>query len=140
MFAERRFNNDLVRLIARRQRLEAAFDEEVKNARAIKPVGTKVDEIESRRQWELELIYDEIGVVSSRFWQKQADIFQVAVPNDWISSRQLGETYLSRAATAQIRSDIRIERKAKWEWWQSRVTLVLSIFGSVVALFAYFKK
>jgi hypothetical protein len=55
-------------------------------------------------------------------------------------SAQLGQFFLSRAATAQIRTDIRNEKKAKWDWWQARVTLVLSIFGSVIGLLAYFKK
>jgi hypothetical protein len=140
MFEEYKFQRQLRALLKRRERTVASYDANLAKARSEKQKSDKIYEIQERRDFEVTLVNDEIGVLSSKFWLDRAHIYQVAVPDNWEMSAQLGQSFLSRAATAQIRTDIRNEKKAKWDWWQARVTLVLSIFGSVIGLLAYFKK
>lgn len=142
MFEHVKYRYQLAKKLRKHRQTDAAFDEEVKAAKAAKRTAD-LHEIDHRRRWELETINDEIGILSSRYWQARAHRYQVGLPNgadNWIHSRQLGESYLSTGATAKIRADIRAEQKATWDWWQSRVTLVLSIFGSVIGVLAYIKK
>jgi hypothetical protein len=48
--------------------------------------------------------------------------------------------HLSAAGITKLRSEIRAEKKARWESWQSRLTLALALIGSIFGVLAYFTK
>lgn len=86
----------------------------------------------------------EIGVFRSKYLVEQAYLHHVPIPEDdesWVTARYLGGAkFLTPEAAMKLRADIRVEHKANWDYWQNRVTLVLAVVGSVVAVLAYFRK
>jgi hypothetical protein len=48
--------------------------------------------------------------------------------------------YLTPAGILKIRADIRAEKKARWDFWQSRVTFALAIVGAIFGVLAFFKR
>lgn len=104
------------------------------------------DDVENLRNYEhMELSFadEEIDIDNSDYLIAHAHRHLVPLPQGdefWDKSEAFSRRYLSRKGAAQVRNDIRAEKKAMWDWWQGRVTLVLSIFGSVIGLLAYFKK
>jgi hypothetical protein len=85
----------------------------------------------------------EIAAFRSDYLIEQAYLYHVPVPPDeesWGRARYLGKEVLSPEAAMELRAKIRVEQKANWEFWQTRVTLALAIIGSVFGLLAFFKK
>lgn len=51
--------------------------------------------------------------------------------------------HLSRKGAAKLRSDIRSEQKARWDYWQSRLQLVgtvMGIIGGLMGALAFFRQ
>ncbi|MDB5616174.1 hypothetical protein [Tardiphaga sp.] len=77
---------------------------------------------------------------------EQANIYHVPTPgneDDWEShafATTDEERYLTASAAQKLRSDIRAEQKADWDYWANRVTLALALIGSIFGVLAFFKK
>lgn len=92
---------------------------------------------------------DWIAVLQSRHLMNQADRLQIPAPNRLTAPDKWMQTWdydhcLTLSAAAQLRTEIRNERKARQEIWHSRVTLVVSLIttatglvGVVIGLLAY---
>jgi hypothetical protein len=118
------------------------FDRDIKSARSKKD-HNEVENLQNYQHMELRFVEDEIDMDNSDYLIGLAQKYLVPLPQGeefWTHSEAFGRGYLSRKGAAQVRSDIRAERKAMWDYWQARVTLVLSVFGSVIGVLAYFKK
>lgn len=103
----------------------------------------EVESLKNYQHMELSFVDEEIDIDNSDYIIALAHRYLVPLPEGdehWQKSEAFGRGYLSRKGAAQVRNDIRAERKAMWDYWQARITLVLSVFGSVVALLAYFKR
>jgi len=104
------------------------------------------DEVESLRNYqhmELRFVDEEIDIDNSDYLIARAHRYFVPLPQGdefWDKSDAFGRGYLSREGATQVRTDIRAEKKAIWDYWQARVTLALAITGSIFGVLAYFKK
>ena len=82
----------------------------------------------------------------SKYLLAQAVKFHVPIPNkeeDWQQHRfavEEDDRYLTPAAAQKLRADIRAEQKADWDYWANRVTLALSLIGSIFGVLAFFRK
>lgn len=102
--------------------------------------------MEARRfQGKEELILTQhVAVFTSEHLVKQAYLLQIPVTeneDDWLNARYAGhKRYLSQEAAQKLRKEILFEQKARWEYWQGRITLCISVVALVVAFLAYAKK
>jgi G:T/U-mismatch repair DNA glycosylase len=67
MFEEYKFQRQLRALLKRRERTVASYDANLAKARSEKQKSDKIYEIQERRDFEVTLVNDEIGVLSSKF-------------------------------------------------------------------------
>jgi hypothetical protein len=117
------------RALRHRERRRRDFARDVKRAREKK----EHDEVESLRNYEhmkLQFLDEEIDIESSDYLIARAHLYLVPLPPHgeefWDKSEAFGRGYLSRKGAAQVRADIRAEKKAMWDYWQARVTLALA--------------
>lgn len=106
----------------------------------------KRDTLEYEHMWEQQQIEEQRArYISDTVWRKARRLYLETPPltgrdddRNWTKSRNFfGQSYLSRAAVADLRARIRAERKARWEpllLWSGWVAAI----GSWVAIF--FKK
>jgi hypothetical protein len=147
------FQFKLRRLQARRWRERRYFRRERRkletraDAGEALPLVGKRDPIDASHIHEeaaVRLVNDEINVLITTHLLDQAERFIVPSPEpndkDSWTKDYAGHFHLTMAAIARIRSDIRNERKARWEYWQGRVTLALAIVGSIFGVVAYFRR
>lgn len=59
---------------------------------------------------------------------------------EWVQSRIFGFWYLSPAAFGRVRPGVRAEKKASWDYWQSRIALLIGLLGALIGVLAYLKK
>jgi hypothetical protein len=94
---------------------------------------------------ELRFVDDEISIAVSQRLCRQADHYRVPVPlgkEDWEDSSIFGTRFLSPVGASKLRTDLRVEQKARWDYWQSRVQFagtVIGIIGGIMGALAYFK-
>jgi hypothetical protein len=73
---------------------------------------------------ELRFVDHEIGIAESRRLCRQADHYRVPVPqgkDDWEESSIFGTRFLSPVGASKLRTDLRVEQKARWDYWQTRI-------------------
>jgi len=100
-------------LIVQRERRNEMFDSQIR--------ALMTSRLVDRAQWYIVPVPD----------QKDKEYWDSDTRNNW---------YLTPSGVAKIRSDIRTEQKARWDFWQSRLALSLAIIGSIFGVLAYFKK
>jgi hypothetical protein len=130
------------RALRHRESRKRDFTRDIKRAQKEKN-NDAVESLRAYQDFELNFADEEIDLDNSDYLVARAHRYLVPLPQEdecWSKSQAFGRGYLNRKGAAQVRADIRAEQKAMWDWWQARVTLVLSIFGSVIGLLAYFKK
>ncbi|MET4361281.1 hypothetical protein ABIB06_001857 [Bradyrhizobium sp. LB8.2] len=103
------------------------------------------DELRHDEQFELEEWDEEIDQLTTRHLREQARRLIVPLPaiddeKAWFESKMFGFRLLTPEGVKIVRSDIRTEQKARWEFWQTRVTLGLALIGSVFGILAFFRK
>lgn len=139
-----KFQRGLKKSLKRKREIEALYAKELSDARRNGVPPDAIRQIEHRMHWEVELVDDEMSWATSQYWVEKANRYQTPLPDadtdGWEGSHQLNVTYLSRKGVAQVRADVRAERKATWEYWQQRLTLVLGVAGSIFGGLAYFRK
>src|ERR1700722_18027395 len=129
----------------RKKRTFKVFSKQIATA---KKAGYETEKVASLRRDEYEeirFIDDEIGIAESRRLCKQASHYLIAVPqgeDDWEESSIFGTRFLTRSGASKLRTDLRVEQKAKWDYWQTRISLlgiVVGIIGGIMGALAYFK-
>jgi hypothetical protein len=130
----------------RRTLILRAYAKDIAAAKEAKKSATEIYKIESDEHEELRFVEDERDVAESQRLCALAFHYRVPIPQaegDWEQSRIFGMRHLSRAAAAKVRTDIRVEQKAKWDYWQSRLQLVgtvVGIVGGLMGALAFFKQ
>lgn len=94
------------------------------------------EELRSREKFDLDEWDEEISQLTTEQLVASARNLIVPLPpyedeKAWFVSKMFGYRLLTREGVKTVRADIRSERKAQWEFWQTRVTLVLAVIGSV---------
>jgi len=118
-----------------------------KDLAAAKKAGNpKREDILRNEHEELRFIDDEIGIEESQRLCRKAAHYRIPVPrgeeDDWEESRIFGSRFLTRSGASKLRTDLRIEQKARWDYWQTRISLlgsVVGIIGGIMGALAYFK-
>jgi hypothetical protein len=100
-------------------------------------------------QFELEEWDDEINSITTGYLLSQARRLILPIPNaddDWFVSETFGSRYLTPATVTKLRADIRAERKARWELFQSHAVLVISlttaltgVLGAAIGFLSFMK-
>jgi hypothetical protein len=122
---------------------------EVKSAnddRVADPMLSDEEVMEARRFQGSEeaMLTQHVAVFTSEHLVKQAYLLQIPITEnegDWLNARYVNhKRYLSQEAAQKLRDEIRSEQKARWEYWQGRITLCISVVALIVAFLAYVKK
>lgn len=127
----------LKRMQRGRARIADVFDRDIAAAKKNKVDWKKLNKIRDDEHFELSFADDEIGVFESDFLARQATRYRIPVPQDegdWQESTPFGRRFLSRQGATKLRNSLRAERKAIWEYWQSRIALIASVVGIVGGL------
>ena len=133
---------DMRKTLRHRERRRCEFERDINIARQKKDR----DEMESLRNYqhmELQFADEEIDLDNSDHLIARAHRYLVPLPQGegfWDRSEAYGRGYLTRKGAAQVRADIRAEKKAMWDYWQARMTLALALIGSIFGVLAFFKK
>ena len=103
------------------------------------------DEMRSREQFEVEEWDEDINQLTTQHLRNMALKLIVPLPPyddgvSWFELKMFGYRLLTPHGVKTVRADIRAERKARWEFWQTRVTLALALIGSIFGILAYFKR
>lgn len=104
--------------------------------------GSEAPDLVRAQERALMMHENEIDQFRSDWLVEQAYRYHVPLPTDesaWVNPRYSIKAYLTPEAATKVRSDIRAEQKANWEYWANRVTLGLAMIGSIFGVLAYFK-
>ena len=139
MFDELRYQWKLKRFLNERDKITKSYD----YGPDYQPEPDGVDLRRAHeRAWMMHEI--EIDQFRSSYLVEQAYKYHVSVPVDdegaWMNPRYSTERYLTPAAATKVRTEIWAEKKARWEYLQTRVSLTFSAVALVVAFLAYLKR
>jgi hypothetical protein len=146
MFEELRYHHNLRRLQRQKRTLRAARDHLIAKARQEKKSRDDIERIYVDAQIDLEEIEEDILRLTNDRLIEEAQTYRVHVPEfdqksgEWTESETYGRWYLSSSAFARVRGDIRAEKKASWEYWQGRISMVIGLLGALIGVLAYLKK
>ncbi|MGY4253403.1 hypothetical protein ACVI1L_000471 [Bradyrhizobium sp. USDA 4516] len=137
MFGELRYRWELRKYLKTQHKLYRAYDQ--------LPVDDEDADESPRRGKKWELIYQTQATdyFRSKYLIEKAYKLHIPIPQDeesWIQPRGAPERFLTTAAANKLHSEIRAMQKVEYEYWQSRVTLFISVIALAVAILAYFKK
>lgn len=145
MFSEIVFQWKLWRMQVGRRKVMARFQERYADAVESKAPKDEVEKLKNEEYVDLNEWDEEIQVMTTAHLVEQAARLQLPLPprsdeQYWEESNFVGYKVLSRAGIVKVRTDIRAEQKANWEFWANRITLALALIGSIFGVLAYFKK
>lgn len=134
-----RFERGLKKEIKDYRRIDQLYRDQISKARREKKKADEIRSIETSHQSELELAQDEIDWAVSRHLHSLALEYQVPIPprdkeQYWTESRQLGVSYLSRAGSHSVRTEIEAWKKIKRDRYISYTTLVISLIGATTGV------
>lgn len=133
------------RMQRRRALILKAYEKDIAAAKAASKPESELERIHYDEHQELRFVDDELDILESRRLVSLASHYRVPIPqgkDDWEESTIFGSRSLTRAAASKLRSDIRSEQKARWDYWYSRVQLIgslVGIVGGIMGALAYFK-
>ncbi|TWI71973.1 hypothetical protein IQ16_02647 [Bradyrhizobium huanghuaihaiense] len=128
------------------RKISKAYAKDIEAAKAAKKPRKDIEYIEESEHHELRFVRDEMEIAETKRLYAQAAHYRLPIPqaeDDWEESAVFGKRYLTRKGAAKLRSDIRAEQKARWDYWQSRLQLVgtvMGIIGGIMGALAYFKQ
>jgi hypothetical protein len=145
MFSELTFQWKLRRMQAGRRTVMGRFQDSFADAVERKASAEEIEKIKDKEYADLNEWDEEIQIITSAHLIEQAVRLQIPLPDRknggfWEVSRFLGHDILSKEGIAKLRTEVRAEQKASWEFWANRVTLALALIGSIFGVLAYFKK
>ena len=91
------------------------------------------------------LIDDRINGLESIRIQERAERLGVPIPplsdkESWENGYKPNTIFLSVKARAQLRSEIRKERRERWDWITRIITLLVGLIGAITGLISVWKK
>jgi hypothetical protein len=114
--------------------VSAAYDADIKNAKAANKSREEIEKIEHMAQFEYFTYEDAIKVLQTRHLLSQAYRRSISTPehndDNWDRTSDTGESYLRPQAFAELRSAIRKERKERLEQVQMTAAIAGGIIGA----------
>jgi hypothetical protein len=145
LIEEIKFHFQLRELQRRRRKILMAFQDRfadaVEKGRSLEvKEGLRHEERFALDEWD-----NAIDVLTTAHLLQEARRFQLPVPDSddetyWAESFTFGGRHLTAAGIAKLRSDIRLERKARWDLVSSRLTLLIGLLGALIGLVSILKK
>ncbi|RXH14858.1 hypothetical protein [Bradyrhizobium guangzhouense] len=141
---EIRYRWALARLQRDRQQTANSYKKKFEDLLKAKGGREAREDLRRDEQFELEEWDEEIDQLTTGHLREQARRLIVPLPSfedekAWFESKMFGFKMLTPEGVKMVRADLRAEQKARWEFWQTRVTLGLALLGSVFGVLAYFK-
>lgn len=136
----------LARLRQAKRRVAQAYDGDVAQAYRDKRASEELDSIRDSRNWELANCEDEIAKLETDYLTARAEKYGVPTPElfiagnrpsqGWCESKMYGGYVLTTEGRAELRSDIRAEKRERREGWLPYITALTGLLGVVVAIIA----
>jgi hypothetical protein len=87
----------------------------------------------------------EIDVLTTAHLLEQARRLQVPIPPHdddeyWADSVYFGGRHLTPAGVTKLRSDVRAERQARWNFYSGHITLLIGLLGALIGVISILKK
>jgi hypothetical protein len=87
----------------------------------------------------------EIDVLTTAHLLQQARRLQLPIPDPgddqyWAESGMFGGKHLTAAGVTKLRSEIRTERKARWDSIAAQITLLIGLLGALIGVLSVLKK
>ena len=129
------------RLHRLRSKLEREYRRDavaVAELRAEGASSSKIYELQERQHFENRIMEDEISQIESRNLCTEANRFRVPIPHDedmWEESSVIGGRSLTSQGFALLRSEIRKERDYRWQYWETRTKVIVTIATALTGLF-----
>ena len=149
MFERVKYNVRLWKLQLQRDRIGSSVRRQVAASMRKEESSHIRGAIRDAAQMDIDELDDDINVLTTQFYLAQARRHFVSAPEApemWTRSDIFGSRYLNAAGITKLRSDIRAERKERWDLFQSHaglvVTLVTSItgvLGAVIGVLSFLK-
>jgi hypothetical protein len=145
MFDEAIYRFKLQRLQRKRAATVTHFRKEWEKLLKAKGSRDARDDLRSREQFDLDEWDEEINQLTTQHLVTLARNLIVPLPpyedeKSWFESKMFGFRLLTSDGVKTLRAEIRAEKKAQWEFWQTRVTLALSVAATAISIFAFFRK
>jgi hypothetical protein len=145
MFGSVAYHVKLRKLQRGRSLADAKSRADMDSAMKDKTWREKRDEILHNRQWALEEWDDEIDQLTTDYLVSEARRLIVPLPDFkdekfWVVSKMFGQRHLTYEGVAKVRADLRTEKRAVWDFWQTRIMLMLALIGGIFGVLAYFTK
>jgi hypothetical protein len=122
------------------------YADTIKSHESVKDFGRAGGEpdIERAMAKEQTIQRQEIGLLMTQYLLYKARLHYIPIPEDeesWLGARYYaGNKFLSPEAARKLYLEIRVEEKAIWDYWQSRVTFARALIGSIFGVLAFFKR
>jgi hypothetical protein len=151
MLDDLRFRIQLWRLQRTRDRIEKSYTYKLHHAFKNKLSRDEKERLIAAKQMDLEECDDDINSLTTGYLLAQARKLFIEIPQRnegyWFDSTTFGGRYLTHAGITKLRSEIRNERKASWEVFQTRMsllitlaTLLIGVLGAVIGVLSFLKK
>lgn len=145
LFNQITFQLKLIKLQRSRQKVLTAFQDRFaeavgKGRSSEAKEGLRHDERFALDEWD-----NEIDVLTTAHLLQQARRLQLPIPNPdddqyWIESSMFGGKHLTAAGVTKLRSEIRTERKARWDFLSGQITLLIGLLGAIIGVLSVIRK
>jgi len=121
------------------------FKQDIAEARKNKKSRDHIERLNANEQFEIGLIDDEIEWIATQALRSKSERYLLPWPEfdresgDWIESHLTGKWHLSRGAMSDVRSQIRQEKKERFQNWQPWILLIIALVGGVTGLISVLK-
>jgi len=137
MFERVKYNVRLWKLQLQRDRIGSSVRRQVAASMRKEESSHIRGAIRDAAQMDIDELDDDINVLTTQFYLAQARRHFVSAPEApemWTRSDIFGSRYLNAAGITKLRSDIRAERKERWDLFQSHAGLVVTLVTSITGV------
>lgn len=133
------------RMLRSKKRTSKLFEDRIRAATKGGYETTQASNLRNEWQWEMSHREDEIDITVSDHLMSLASRYRIPSPTDegdWEKSTEWQRRYLTKAGASKLRTALRVEQKARWDYWQTRISMISSIIGvvgGIMGAIAYFK-
>jgi len=145
MFPEIRSRLRLWTLRNRKQQFRREYDVDIQKAHKFGKTDDEIESLHANWRMEFDLLQEEIGAIETSLIIREGERYGVDVPIQhgnfgvWVEGRAYTNRYLTDAAIAGMRQQIRQERRERfeeWSRWTPIVSALTGLLGVIIAILA----